>query len=734
MNIVIVEDSELILAQLLRIFSSHSRINIQGTASTEEQAVEIILASRPDAVLLDLSLSPGSGMRVLERIRQAGSGTRVLILTNNAEHALRQACEILGISGFYDKTTEARQCLEHLFSWLPPLPENEETRLRTLQSMRLLDTPADEIFDNLTRLAQNIADTPMALISLIDKDRQWFLSHIGLEDQETSRSVAFCAYAIMENQLMEVPNALTDDRFRDNPLVVGAPHLRFYAGIPLVLPSGRALGTLCVLDTKARQLTLNQRHALTTLARSVLSEIELRRHIFDLQDEIVHRKKTEAHIQHLSTRDSLTGLINRVTLRNHLEHAIRQATRTKTQIGVLFVDMDHFKLINDTMGHAVGDDALITVAQRLISNLRESDIVARLGGDEFIVLLPKLGSPNEALQVAKKLLLALEVPGKSKDLGLRIEASIGIANFPEHGKSVDELLRHADLAMYQSKKRGGNCVSIFSQHLDATSETTLNLINDLHDALHRDEFVLYFQPQVMLNGSSLHGMEALIRWQHPRLGMTYPNQFIPLAEERRLIHEIGQWVLEKSLAQLAAWDATGVPVPRIAINVSAGELHAGFAEAVEAALIRHCVAPNRLDIEITESILLADGIETLTLLSRLREIGVSIAIDDFGVGYSSLGQLSHFPIDILKIDKCFVDNIHHNETDAAIVSAIVTMAHALGLRTIAEGVETNEQTAKLAALGCQYVQGYFFGRPMPTTEVPTWVASLNSIDEESIYS
>jgi len=407
MNIIIVEDSELVREQLLRVLSAEPRLRVLGHCVDEETAVEQITTHQPDVVLLDLLLSPGSGLSVLKRIRAQGCASRVLVLTNSTDEAIRRACLALGVSGFFDKTQDAEQCLEHLFAWLPPLPDNEAARLQALRETRLLDSPEDEVFDDITRLARDITGAPMALVSLIDQDRQWFLSHQGLATRETSRSIAFCAHAIQRNELFEVADALEDARFQDNPLVRGAPDIRYYAGVPLVISSGEALGTLCVLDTVPRQLTAKQREALKTLAHSVVAEMELRRKVIRLEQEVVRRRESEFLATQLAMRDPLTKLPNRLALTERLNLQLRHAIRKQSHLAFLFVDLDRFKLINDTLGHEVGDAALLEVADRLTRVLRDSDTVARLGGDEFAVLLPEVSNAEVAMTIAAKLNQAL---------------------------------------------------------------------------------------------------------------------------------------------------------------------------------------------------------------------------------------------------------------------------------------------------------------------------------------
>lgn len=735
MNIVIVEDSELIRSHLLEMIATQPRIHVIGIATEEEEAVGLILSTRPDAVLLDLSLSPGSGIRVMSRVRVAGCAARVLVLTNNIEPALRNACLGLGVAGFFDKSLEAEQCMQQLFDWLVPLPANEDARLKAVNGVNSVigaGMAEQEVFDSIARLARDITETPMAAVSLVEKDRQRFLAHPGLPAQETFRTVTFCAHAILTSELMEVPDARADPRFRDNPLVLGPPHIRAYAGVPLVLPSGESLGALCVLDTVPRTLSDAQKQALKTLAHSVVGEIELRRRVSELEVEVQRRRVAEAQILQVAMRDPLTRLPNRTALHDRLEQLVRMANRHGDTLAFLFIDLDRFKLINDTLGHDVGDAALVEVAERLTRTLRDSDTVARLGGDEFAVLLPEVGDADEAVQMAGKLITALNEPTALHGHRLHLSASIGVALYPGHGDTGEQLMRHADQAMYQAKQSGSGRVCLFSPQLNQRSRDLLALENDLRDALKRNELLAYFQPQAVVGLAEVCGAEALVRWRHPRLGILGPDHFIRFAEERGFIHQIGRQMIDMALAQLATWDDEGLHVPRMSVNVSALELGTGYAEMVEAALDRHGVSPHRLELEITESALTSDAVGTLSLLARLRKLGVSISVDDFGVGYSSLGQLRRLPIDTLKIDQTFIAEIDSNEQDAAIVSAVVTMARSLGLRTVAEGAEKESHLAVLQRLGCDCVQGYVLARPMPAAQFAQWVRNFAGVDASAL--
>lgn len=724
MKLVIVEDSQLICGLLANRIAMQPRIHVVGTASEEQQAIEVITAQQAEAVILDLALSPGCGLGVLRKIRQIGNSARVLILTNNVTEPLRQACLALGVSGFYDKTHETQQCLEHLYSWLPPLPHNETERLRALHATQLLDSVEQEVFDNITQLARVITGCPIALISLVDAERQWFLSHAGLTERETSRSVSFCAHTILHHEPMIVSDVLDDARFHDNPLVSGQLGIRFYAGVPLVLLSGEALGTLCVVDTQPHELSELQERALKTLAHAVLGEIDLRRRVMELEREVVRREEAEQHIMHLATRDPLTGLPNRNAFYDRLSHHIQLAQRNRAGLAVMFIDFDRFKPINDTLGHDMGDSALLVSADRMTQALRLSDTVSRLGGDEFAVIAPDLSGAEDAHALAEKLIAELSAPFLVRGHRLQLDASIGIALFPQDGETSEQLLSRADLAMYRAKQQGGGRALRYDAQMGVRANLAMILENDLRQALERGEMVIYFQPQGIAGTHQICGLEALVRWNHPTMGLLEPDMFIPLAEERGLILALGSKMLHLALEHLARWDAAGLHIPSVAVNVSALELRPGYACQVLNALASFGIEPGRLELEITESVLMADAPELMQILGDLRAQGVSVAIDDFGVGYSSLGQLRRLPIDALKLDKTFIDEVHHNPQDAAIVQAVVSMARALGLRTIAEGVESAQQLQAVQQIGCDRVQGYYLSQPMPAEAVENWVRAF----------
>ncbi len=431
--------------------------------------------------------------------------------------------------------------------------------------------------------------------------------------------------------------------------------------------------------------------------------------------DISEQKANEARIVHQAYYDELTDLPNRRLFNERLAAALEMARRREWTAVVMFLDLDRFKTINDTLGHDIGDRLLISIAQRLTAVIRQEDLVARMGGDEFTLLLPQIEQRHDAAIVANKILQALSDPVKIEDHELYVTSSIGIALFPDDGKSADELMKNADSAMYQSKEKGGNHHQFYSADMNGEAGERLALESDLHKALERDEFELHYQPQVALTSGRISGMEALIRWRHSALGLIPPGRFIPLAEETGLIVSIGEWALNHACNQLKQWQDAGLTAPRVAVNLSARQFHDHDLPAtVAAALAASGLAPAHLELEITESIVMHDATANIETMLKLKNMGLTLSIDDFGTGYSSLSYLKRFPLNTLKIDASFIRSLNDTEDgdDGAIVKAIIAMAHSLGLGVIAEGVEEQRQLAFLQAQGCDEVQGFYFSRPL----------------------
>jgi diguanylate cyclase (GGDEF)-like protein len=428
--------------------------------------------------------------------------------------------------------------------------------------------------------------------------------------------------------------------------------------------------------------------------------------------------------RHLATHDQLTGLANRSLFHDRLVQAVSAARRSRQKLSVLFLDLDGFKSINDTLGHAVGDGLLRGIARRIASCLRETDTAARLGGDEFAVLLTNLGNELDAATVARKLLSALGEPLQFRQQSTTIRCSIGIATFPRDAQDAEALLKRSDTAMYHAKERGGNRFDFYTEDMNAAIQRRVALEDRLRTALDQNEFLVHYQPQFDLTRGRIIGAEALLRWKHPELGLVSPGQFLPIAEETGLIVPLGDWILRTACEQNARWNREGHRGLRVSVNVSSQQfLEPGLADVVKSALEQSHLAPISLELEITESSLLRDVEVTVNTLRRLKDLGVRLAIDDFGTGYSSLAYLKRLPIDVLKIDQSFIRTLTTDPADATITQTIVQLASGLNLNTIAEGVETLEQLLLLGSYGCSRMQGYLFGKPAPPELFERWLAN-----------
>lgn len=443
--------------------------------------------------------------------------------------------------------------------------------------------------------------------------------------------------------------------------------------------------------------------------------------LYGVARDISERKRAEEIITFQAYHDQLTRLPNRVLFRDRLELAVAQAQRRAGTLAVMLIDVDRFKRINDTYGHAVGDALLRNLAERLGKTLRRGDTLARLGGDEFTVLLPDIGCAEDAETIARKIVDALSAPFMLSAGPLRASVSIGIALYPRDGRSAEDLTQHADVAMYKVKRSGKNGFRFFDAELDSHHRQRVSLENDLHGAIERAELALYFQPQVSLAQRRVVGMEALLRWNHPLHGQIGPATFVPVAEEAGMIGTLSRWVLHQACRQLALWRQAGHLDLRLSLNLSPHDF--GQPELVGDILSivkQHRIPPNRLELEITESMMMQDACTATAKVRALREAGIGVAIDDFGTGYSSLSYLQQFPVSCLKIDRSFVRELH-GPTINPIISAITGIARGFGLQLIAEGVEQAEQAQMLRALGYDIMQGYHFAPPAAATEAESWL-------------
>ena len=443
-----------------------------------------------------------------------------------------------------------------------------------------------------------------------------------------------------------------------------------------------------------------------------------------LQASNVQLQSANEELRKRAFADPLTDLPNRLLFEDRQRHALARLARAnhyriEERLAVLFVDLDGFKPINDSFGHAAGDEILQAVAQRLRQLARSSDTVARVGGDEFLLLLEEVHSIADCIQVSQSILAALAAPFQVVGKELQITASIGIVLYPDHG-DPEHLIAHADAAMYAAKRNGGNSYAVFLPHMGSDAAEQLTLQNDLRHAIERDQLALHYQPKVDSRSGNIIGVEALLRWQHPTHGMVSPVVFIALAERFGMIHSLGGWVIEEACRQLAAWQQEGLQM-RVAINLSVHQLRgSGLAHSIAQALHRHGVQASQLLCEITESVAMEDTIATQRTFEELREIGVFLSIDDFGTGYSSLSYLRQLPAQQLKIDSSFIRDLETQEASRAVVHAVVNLAHALGLRVVAEGVETEGQRDILLDMQCDELQGFFYAKPMPAERLMAW--------------
>ena len=641
----------------------------------------------------------------------------------------------------------------------PPLPTNEARRLAALRSYDVLDTPPERAFDDLTTVAARVCGAPIALVSLVDEARQWFKAKVGTDLAGGCRSAAFCAHAILSDELTVVPDARLDPRFADNPLVTGPPGVRFYAGAPLVDPDGFALGTLCVVDVVPRELTAGQADTLAALARQAMDQLLLRKALREAKDEAGRRTSAERRMRHQALHDGLTGLPNRLLFLDRLGACLARSRREADyHFAVLFLDLDRFKVVNDSLGHAAGDRLLVEVARRLRRGLRGTDglyrdrepaapTVARLGGDEFTVLLDGLRHPTDAVRVADRLRGALSAPVEVGDGGAGAEvacgASIGVAAGGPHYARAEDVVRDADAAMYRAKAAGRGGVAAFDPSIHALAMAALTTERDLRRAVDLacagggdcgdGGLSLAFQPVVGLLDGVPCGFEALARWRHPSRGNVPPEEFIPLAEETGLIVPLGRWVLRAACRQLRAWrNARGPAAPPLGmcVNLSPRQLaDPGLPAAVASALAESRLPAASLILEVTESAAVDD--RAADALAALTATGVRLALDDFGTGYSSLSCLHRLPLSVLKIDRSFVSRLGdpsdlegagRRVDHAAVVEAIITLAHRHRLGVVAEGVETAAQASLLAKMGCDRGQGFLYAKPMNAAAAGRYLA------------
>ncbi len=571
-----------------------------------------------------------------------------------------------------------------------PLPHNEAERLAALARLQIMDTAPDPRFDSFVQLAADMYGVQIALVTLVDENRQWFKAAKGLATKQTSRDSAFCAHAILDpGEVLVVEDAATDPRFADNPLVLGDPNIRFYAGAVVRAPTGHPMGTLCLIDRAPRTLDQPGRLRLQELAAGVSALLELHGHA--------------ANMQRAAMQDGLTGLANRAMFDARLDQAVTDALGG-TPCALLLLDLDRFKAVNDTLGHMAGDSLLREVAARLRRSVREGDLCARFGGDEFAVLLSDPADAAAATSIASRIAESFTEPMLLEGTPTVPQASIGIALCPLDATSPGTLLRAADQALYQVKRsRSGRVVLA-----EAGDTAGLAMGGDLRVAMETDALTLHWQPVFRAATGEAYGYEALQRWNRPGHGPVAPGVFIPFAEAHGLIGGMDVWTMHNACQAAAEWKT---PLC-VAVNISAHWFGGSeIIDLVSQALARSGLAPERLCLEITERTVIANSDIANRQISALHDLGIQVALDDFGTGYSSLSYLRDLPFDKIKLDQSFVSVLGSNARSDAVACAIIDLGHRLNMAVCAEGVETEAQLDLLRREGCDLVQGYLLGRP-----------------------
>lgn len=593
------------------------------------------------------------------------------------------------------------------------IPVDDIARVEALRQLGMLDTLPEERFDRLTRLAQAFFKVPICVVSLVDSDRQWFKSKVGVEARESARDISFCGHVVADNSVLVVEDALADERFHDNPSVINAPGIRFYAGYPLYDVTGKAVGSFCIADERPRRLSVAELRHLADFAALVERELTSR----------------EA-----ASSDHLTGLLNRRGFELVSEQALQMCSRTASRACLLFIDLDRFKAINDRLGHAVGDRALQRFSRCLTETFRASDVVARLGGDEFVILMTD-ASEADMQRATSRLRADVQALNLWPGTPYELRFSVGYAQL-EASRMRGDLRAALDLAdsrMYSAKhsRRTGRDTYEFAEGC-VPAELTGTLEQDLVAALDANQLRPAFQPIVELTSGEIVAFEALARWKHPLRGEVSPGLFIPVAEESGHISRLGEYILMAACEFMSCWRRMGLTEHiKLSVNVSRAQLHdTGFPARVRAILSATGLPPGTLQLEITESLAMDDD-GMRSALSAIRETGVRLSLDDFGTGHSSLAALHRLPVNQVKIDRAFVSELATSAYHKAVVRAALDVAGTLGLDVVAEGVETAAQSEALMALGCKWGQGWLFSKAMEAADVPGFVERLCVLEQSS---
>jgi diguanylate cyclase (GGDEF)-like protein/PAS domain S-box-containing protein len=669
-------------AQLFRaaLFNTNEGPFHDEWVQTLSQALERLRDKNIWAIFANTSLPDSQGLDTIDKLMQAAPGVPILVLAG-AEHedlcteALRRGAKDYLLEGHIDAYSFGR----------------------AIRNMAERETAQEGFFLEKERASVTLNSIGDAVISTDVSGNATYLNLVAERMTGWSRQDAS---GRPFSEVFKIVDGLTREPAR-NPMELAIQQNKTVGLTPNCMLIRRDGCEIAIEDSAA---PIHDRENRVTGAVIVFHDVTAAR-------------AASSHMSHLAQHDILTHLPNRMILTDRVDQAISLARRNRGSLAVLFLDLDNFKNINDSLGHSTGDRLLQSVAARLSACIRLSDTVGRLGGDEFVVLLTEVKHPADAAVSARKILAALMRPYRIGEHDLRVTASVGLSTYPADGQDAETLIRNADAAMYWAKKNGRNNYRFFDSGQDAPVDNWVSVEAALRVALERDEFVLHYQPKVDLLTGAITGAEALLRWQHPVRGLVPPLEFVPIAEGCGLILPIGRWVLHEACRQARAWQDAGLPPISVAVNVSSLEFRSkDFIQHVKTILEETQLESRYLEFELTESVLMQHASASASALSTLKSIGVRLAADDFGTGYSSLSYLKMFPIDCLKIDQSFVHDITTGTDDATIVSAMIAMAKGLHKQIVAEGVETHEQVAFLRAHGCDQAQGYYFSRPLVAQE------------------
>ncbi|MBO6657677.1 MAG: EAL domain-containing protein [Pseudomonadales bacterium] len=653
-----------------------------NTASSGNEAIDLLEQNPYDTILLDLNMPNGSGYDVIDHVVNHNVHVKVIVVSGNTD---------------FDSTRNALKKGAYDFLKKPYVPDELLATVKNATSKKQLELANQTIHQRLEEsehLHRFIVDHSPDIVFMLDKE-----GHFTFLNDTVYQTLGFDKSEL----LGEHYSKLVSNPSQDQAQYVFTERR-----------SGQRKSNNVELKLKCKDDSEHRYFDTTSMSVELDNDNIHGKAVqgtYGVARDVTEKKQAQETINYQAYHDMLTRLPNRVLMEDRLDVAMTHATRNKERLAVMFLDLDRFKWVNDTLGHTTGDRLLQSVSQRLESCLRKGDTLARFGGDEFALILPSVNHEQDAAKIAEKVLEELREPFSVDEHELYVTSSIGIAMYPEAGRTIEALIASADLAMYSVKERGKNGFEFFDDEMNEASNARLTIERELRKALSTDDIKVCYQPQVNSVTETLVGFEALIRWEHPANGLIYPGDFIPIAEETGLILDLGRYVLDRACADVARWRNEGMKDVRVSINFSGIQVEQDtFIDEIKGALQKHNLPGEALEVEITENVIMNDMSSVIKKLRELAGLNIKIAIDDFGTGYSSLSYLQQFPINTLKIDKSFISSMNETEEATSIVDAIVAMAKGLKLSLIAEGVETDPQLEYLKSLGCEAIQGYLFGK------------------------